>query len=233
MSNTDLARLLSQVTQAQPHSTRPELLARVAHVCQQAFSVPIAVSITVGHPASPDDVASDSALAQHIDGAQAVAGEGPCASAFDTQRTVVSEDVGSDERWPKLALRLEGSPPLSVVAVPLEANGGAMSFYIDPTAETDLSAVAEAAELIATTLSAALQEIEIRTELEKLTDQLQTALKSRATIDQAKGILMARHRIGPDEAFQVLVRASSTTNIRLREIARRLVEEVGSSDEPI
>jgi AmiR/NasT family two-component response regulator len=38
-------------------------------------------------------------------------------------------------------------------------------------------------------------------------EQLRTAMASRATIEQAKGIIMAQSGLSPDEAFAVLVRA--------------------------
>jgi AmiR/NasT family two-component response regulator len=48
-------------------------------------------------------------------------------------------------------------------------------------------------------------------------------MRSRATIEQAKGILMARTRCGPDAAFDLLVRASQRENRKLRDIAGDLV----------
>jgi hypothetical protein len=52
---------------------------------------------------------------------------------------------------------------------------------------------------------------------------LRAALASRATIDQARGILIARYRISPEQAFAVLVRWSQHRNIKLRVIAEALV----------
>ncbi len=51
-------------------------------------------------------------------------------------------------------------------------------------------------------------------------------MKSRATIDQAKGVLMGAQRCSSDEAFQILVRASQRENRKLREIAEDLVNRV-------
>ena len=42
-------------------------------------------------------------------------------------------------------------------------------------------------------------------------------------IGQALGILMERYRIDPDHAFQFLVRASSSSNIKLRDVADEIV----------
>jgi ANTAR domain len=41
---------------------------------------------------------------------------------------------------------------------------------------------------------------------------LHTAMMSRACIEQAKGILMGRHKIKEDEAFTILTHASQQTN---------------------
>jgi AmiR/NasT family two-component response regulator len=57
----------------------------------------------------------------------------------------------------------------------------------------------------------------------ELTDQLQQALESRDVIGQAKGLLMTRHAVTADVAFEMLRRASQDTNVKLRELAKKLV----------
>ena len=56
-----------------------------------------------------------------------------------------------------------------------------------------------------------------------MADNLPTALESRAVIDQAKAISMERYRSTADGAFQLLARASMTTNRKVRDIAGHLV----------
>jgi hypothetical protein len=58
------------------------------------------------------------------------------------------------------------------------------------------------------------------------TRQLREALTSRSTIDQAKGIVMAQHAIGPRDAFERLVKLSNDANVRLADVARALVYQV-------
>jgi GAF domain-containing protein len=58
----------------------------------------------------------------------------------------------------------------------------------------------------------------------EVADNLQVALQSRATIDQAKGILMERHRLTADQAFHLLARASMGANRKLRDVADHLVQ---------
>ncbi len=54
--------------------------------------------------------------------------------------------------------------------------------------------------------------------------QLRAAVESRTVIGQATGIIMAQRRCGPEEALNVLVKISNDRNIKLREVARALVE---------
>jgi GAF domain-containing protein len=51
----------------------------------------------------------------------------------------------------------------------------------------------------------------------------QSALDSRALIDQAKGVLMERYKLTPDQAFQLLSQASMTANRKVRDVADDLV----------
>jgi AmiR/NasT family two-component response regulator len=55
-------------------------------------------------------------------------------------------------------------------------------------------------------------------------------MRTRAVIEQAKGIFMATHRISADKAFQALARASQRENRKLNDIAQRLVDTTDSSN---
>ena len=51
---------------------------------------------------------------------------------------------------------------------------------------------------------------------------LRVALGTRDVIGQAKGILMERYKITAEQAFDLLISASSCTNLKLREVAEQL-----------
>ena len=53
--------------------------------------------------------------------------------------------------------------------------------------------------------------------------------ETMAVIEQAKGIVMAQQRCGPEEAFDLLRRASQRANIKVRDLAAQIVEHVASS----
>jgi hypothetical protein len=54
---------------------------------------------------------------------------------------------------------------------------------------------------------------------------LEQALRTRALIGQATGLLMREQKLTATEAFARLVEMSSRTNVKVREIASRMVRE--------
>jgi AmiR/NasT family two-component response regulator len=61
-------------------------------------------------------------------------------------------------------------------------------------------------------------------------ETLNDGLQTRKVIGQAIGILMERYEMTEDRAFAFLVRASSTSNIKLREVAQGLVDQKNSGE---
>lgn len=55
---------------------------------------------------------------------------------------------------------------------------------------------------------------------------LEVALSGRAVIEQAKGALMFAYGVDADEAFDLLRRHSQRHNVRVRDLAARLVTEL-------
>jgi AmiR/NasT family two-component response regulator len=78
-------------------------------------------------------------------------------------------------------------------------------------------------ELFTHALSTAINHAYRHQQARHLVDQLGHALDNRDVIGQAKGLLMARHRCGPEEAFDHLRKASQHSNIKLHDVAARLV----------
>lgn len=61
--------------------------------------------------------------------------------------------------------------------------------------------------------------------LEAEVSRAQQALEDRKTIERAKGILIAATGIGEPEAFRRIQRAARDRNLRLVEVAKRIVEQ--------
>jgi AmiR/NasT family two-component response regulator len=105
-----------------------------------------------------------------------------------------------------------------------EVRLGALNVYA-----ADAALVAEplvhTAEMLGAATGAILHETGAKAELATLAGDLQKAMESRATIEQAKGILMAMHGCTADEAFHRLADLSSRTNVKVRVLAERIVAD--------
>jgi PAS domain-containing protein len=202
-----------------------KILDEAVRICQRGLGNGYTVSLVVGAPLEPDLVASGGDFAQQLDGAQVIAAEGPCLDAYTTGESVVWSRPQQDERWPRLAAALDAVPVRGIRAAPVaigEQPAGVLNVY---SSEHDLAdaSVAELVCLLGNAVGAVLHEIAAKSELETLAGQLETALESRATIEQAKGIVMAIQHCGPDEAFDHLQKISNDTNTKLREVANDTV----------
>lgn len=128
---------------------------------------------------------------------------------------------------------LPDDPPHAVVAVPLLEEGeplGALGLRLDvaSTQEFDAADLAAAAEL-GDVAASGLSQARGREELRRAVDQLQTALETRIVIEQAKGVLAERHRLGVDAAFERLRSASRSARRRIHDLAAEIVDGVDSA----
>jgi len=164
-----------------------------------------------------------------LDDLQYRVGEGPCLQAIATGEIVRVDDFAAETRFPSFASLAAARQTGSCLSVPLDTGGGrlgGLNLYgravgsYGPTSEAVASAFAAPAAVSVSNALAYAKSV-------RLADQLQEALKSRAEIEQAKGILMAQSHVSADEAFNALKRASQRENIKLREIAHRIVVASG------
>ena len=160
-----------------------------------------------------------------VDALQHLTGEGPCLDAITEQIIFYAEDLSIDERWSHFGPQATSAGIRSVLALPLthEARRGAINLYARyPSAfgVVDRGKAVILASLATLALSAAhLHENE-----ERRAENLHAALRTRELIGQAEGILMQRERIGANEAFDILRRASQHLNRKLREVAQDLID---------
>ncbi|MGY1631437.1 ANTAR domain-containing protein [Geodermatophilus sp. SYSU D01186] len=212
---------------------RTRLLTRMAVLVRGAVPSATGVSITIGSPAEPQQLGSDSALAQEFDGRQLEAEQGPCWEAHVRGAVVVTPDVATDERWPRLR-DLPGDPKVrAVLAIPLregEQAVGVLNVYAEQVGVFGQDG-RRIAELVAAVVGGVLQSATERAALQTLAANLEKALTSRAVIDQAKGVLMAHLGVDADEAFARLVALSNRHNVKLRDLAQLVV--TGHADEVV
>ena len=153
--------------------------------------------------------------------------EGPCFEAFRTQATVVSDSAeDAATRWPRFATRARQSGYITVSAVPMRLRtqviGALNLFSTEVRALNDIDlGVAQAMADIATI--GILQERVIR-DRGVYSAQLEVALESRITIEQAKGIVAERDQVGVDVAFAQIRQFARSHNRLLSVTARQIVD---------
>jgi len=166
-----------------------------------------------------DVAAATDANARMFTEAQPALRQGP---ALDTLRSGVvarTDSLADDPRWPLLAADKPDLGIASVLAAPLigpRGTFGALVCYSDQQAAFDPGAQALAtsfASLAALLYSA--RELEVN---------LRAGMETRERIGQAVGVLMERHRLTSQRAFDLMVYVSQRTHRKLREIANWVTE---------
>ncbi|MFF0816344.1 GAF and ANTAR domain-containing protein [Rhodococcus sp. NPDC003318] len=152
--------------------------------------------------------------------------EGPCLEAFGSGETVIVEDLSTEaQRWPRFTPEALAQGFRSVQALPLRLRKqtiGALNLFGDQVGVLAPHDLKLARALADTATIGILHERAIR-RAEVLTEQLQTALNNRITIEQAKGIIAHAGDLEMGQAFEVLRDHSRRTNTRLSAIAHDLV----------
>lgn len=95
---------------------------------------------------------------------------------------------------------------------------------VERAERTELPDARLVGELLLHSLAQAVQRTVIVGRNRRNEANLERALDSHRLVGQAMGILIERHRIVAHEAFDLLRRASQDHNIKLREVAERVIE---------
>ncbi len=176
----------------------------------------------------PETVCVSDVFVQRVDDIQYRLGEGPCITAAAEARTVVSGSLHTDPAWPRFGRKVARLGVRSVLSLPMVLGDGevvgALNVYsrVPDAFDPDAARLGEAfAVAAAVAVSNARELMQAR----RLTQNLHSALRTRATIDHAIGIVMSRRGIGADEAFDLLRQLSQRRNVKLSVVAEDLVRE--------
>ncbi|WP_231648146.1 GAF and ANTAR domain-containing protein [Saccharothrix sp. NRRL B-16348] len=204
-------------------------------ICRQvAHAIPGAdqVSVTLLSDGEPVTGAATGQAALDVDFAQYLVAEGPCLQAARTGQVVHAVPAELPYRWPSFGRLAAGFGIAGYLSAPLcvdEDAPGSLNLYSErPDAFRALDAAL--LELYTTAAEAALRNARRYLRARAQAVQLRHALTSRAVIDQAKGVVMAVHRVSADEAFAMLVDRSQRANVKLRDFAERFIEEILTGD---
>lgn len=215
----DLARQLSDLARTlQMESDVQGTLEAMVHAALELIPGVVEASISVARRhRGIESRAASGELPRQVDRLQEDTGEGPCMDAAYEERIVHVPDFRYEDRWPRFAPAALEAGATSMLAFQLYTDGdvlGALNVY-----GADFGAFTEESEdiglLVAAHAAVAFADAQ-------QVSHLHEALATRDLIGQAKGVLMERFKITPQQAFVILTTASSQTNTKLRDVAGQL-----------
>jgi GAF domain-containing protein len=212
---------LSQQLLADPAFDRT--LRTVAQLAVQTVAGCDYAGVTVRHGRNLETPAASDPIVYRLDQAQYDLQGGPCHDAVFNDDTYLVTNLADDPRWPEWSRQASGMGIASVLSIRLATPGtviGGLNLYSrKPFAYSDQQV--ETAHIYARHASTALV-------LTNEIDGLNTALHTRHMIGVAQGLLMQRYGLTDDQAFQFLARVSQDSNVKLREVAERVVAEANT-----
>jgi len=203
-------------------------LQRVAELARDTIPELSDVSVTLVNDDQPRTVVFTGPLAVDLDERQYADGFGPCTDAAASGHTILVDTSSPDHaNYPEFAdlAASRGITHVLSVALPIpQRTVGALNMYSNAKAPFAGASVALAETFAGFAAVAITNAVVYRNALD-VTAHLRTAMQTRAVIEQAKGIIVAREHCTTDEAFTALSQASQRTHVKLRDVATKLVTD--------
>lgn len=204
--------------------TTPSVLQRIVDLVQQSMPAGSEASITLVRGEHPTTAAFTGQLADDLDETQYDRGHGPCLQAALGGLFTEIFDARTEDRWPEYVPALVARGALSSLAAPVPAphlTAGLNVYAREACAfvDDDRAALVD----FAAYAGAALTNMDALQDARDLAENLQKAMKFRSVIEQAKGILIERHKLTTEQAFRLMADASMQTNRKVRDVAEDLV----------
>jgi GAF domain-containing protein len=200
------------------------VLQRVVDLVAQVMPEGAETSITVLRDQQATTAAFTGERALALDEMQYERGFGPCLEAAVGGQVIEISDGRAESRWPEYMAAFLQHGALSSLAVPVPVTQLAAGLNVyAPAAGAFTDGHRHAAGEFAAHAAVALANMDTLQDARDQAENLRIAMQSRAVIEQAKGILIERHKLTPDQAWRLLVEASMRTNRKVRDLAEHLV----------
>jgi hypothetical protein len=152
--------------------------------------------------------------------------DGPCRDAWRTSDRVEEHDLATATRWPQFTPVAIAAGFRSVYAFPMRLRRtciGALNLFAGRAGAFAEDEMGLAQAMTDVACIGILHE-RLAREKSVLNDQLQTALNSRVTLEQAKGMISAQAQVDVDAAFALLRGYTRRNNRLLSEVATDVVQ---------
>lgn len=203
-----------------------------ATVTSRSTGTRVECAVTLGRRKRPTTIGGSSDQAMLLAGIDQELEQGPGIDAWESGRSILLDDAGASPQWGDHCGAMNAAGLRSALAVPLELDQdckAVLNFFASAPGAFTRQAVADALAFAAVAGKALRVSIRI-TALGESVGDLEAALRSRSMIDTACGVIIFQNRCTHDEAFAILRKASNDRNQKLRDLARNLLDGMGTKD---
>jgi len=224
LPNHDLAQRMAELARATapPRDLKEVLSGVTAAATEMIPGTDTCGVLLIGKGGKFESLFGTSDLIYKVDALQEACGEGPCVEAALDELIVRTDDFTTERRWPaysRAVAELGVHSGLSFKLYTSATTAGALNLFGLRPGAFDAQSEAIGSVLAAHAASAIIAS--------RHGEQLESALTTRDTIGQAKGVIMERFNVDALRAFEMLRELSQSSNTRLVDIAARVIESRG------
>jgi transcriptional regulator with GAF, ATPase, and Fis domain len=232
--DADIAEAFARIARRlQAVETRQQTWQQIVDLASELLPEFEHAAVSLVHPdGTIDTPAATGDIPRMVDMIQYETGEGPCLSAVREDAMYVTGDLSKEDRWPVFSARAVAETGVrSMLSFQLfveEGSLGALNLFSESTDAFNERAQAFGGVLAAhaaIAMSAADEHAHV--------EQLEKALESNRDIGVAVGIVMMQAGTDRAGAFRRLSQASQRTDVKLKDIAVRIVEGVEAENRPV
>lgn len=222
-----LSEVLADLSRAMwAADTLPEVLEAVVAAAPRAVEGCQAAAIVIVRGESLHVPAATDDRVRRLQELQIEVGTGPSIEALRERAVIEVTDLTSDGRWEEWSRRAVDAGVRSMLGYRLFAADdslGALDLFSSEVDAFDDDSRAAGLALAAHAAIAVANALRGLDGVDRI-EGLENALAWRDVIGQAKGILMERHRVTAEDAFDRLRAASQARNEPVRDVARHVTE---------
>lgn len=152
--------------------------------------------------------------------------QGPCYEAWTNGTAVFEQDIATIDRWALFGPQAMNRGYVMTAAVPLRLSHdvfGALNIFWGPGREAPEDFM-QSLQALADLAAVGLGQQVVLMDPQQLADQIDRAMRSRVTIEQAKGMLAVQANIDMDQAYSLMKHYGQRHKLFITEIAARVLD---------